>query len=254
MNKLLWSTMKIIGFLLCACVLLSACDKLTIILQASDATPPPQTPEANATPVNETAPCSISGLVFDSDSNQPLSGISVEVFRDLSAIQQRPERLKTNIAATGPDGMFSFNCSWVDKSQFPLLLAVHHADWVATQITGPVIDRSGQWDGIRIPIPMSEIEMRPLRDLLVSFTSKKDGSNWFVVGEVENRSEQSIPCVKVGFSMTTSYQDRLQGEPIRDFGLLIIELRDLHPQEKRAYEKQLPKQVGLGLYSKEECR
>jgi hypothetical protein len=205
-------------------------------------------------PTTEIVQCLISGLIFDSDSNQPLSGVWVSVFRDLSDIQQRPQELKADIATTGPDGKFSFDCNWVDESQFPLLLAVRHADWVETQITGPRIERAGDWEGINIPIQVSEIEMQPLRELLVSFSSKKVGSNWFVVGDVENKSERSFPCIKLRFSISTSYQDRLQGTPSLDLGLLDVELRDLRPHEKRPYEKQLPQQVGFGLYSKEECQ
>jgi hypothetical protein len=215
---------------------------------------PEQTPGVNTRPATETAQCSISGLIFDSDSNTPLSGVLVDVFRDLSAIHQRPERLKAGLATTGPDGTFSFDCSWVEEFQFPIVLAVHHADWVETRITAPKIDRSGHWDGIKIAIPMSEIEMKSLSDVLVSFSSQKNGSDWFVVGEVENISDESMPCVKLSFSMSTSYQDQLQGEPIRDLGILEIEIRDLRPHENRAYEKQLPQPAGFGLSSKEECQ
>lgn len=201
----------------------------------------------------ETTRCSISGLVFDRDSDEPLSGVWVDAYLDLSAIQQRPQRLQAGVATTGPDGKFSLNCGWINESQFPLLLAVRHADWVATRITGPKIDRPGEWDGINIAIPMSEVRLRPLRELRVSFTSRSVGSDWFLVGDVENRSERSFPCVTLRFSMTTSHQDRLQGEPVRDLGFLDVELRDLGPNEKRSLERQLPGQVGFGLHSKEEC-
>src|SRR6058998_3569485 len=44
-----------------------------------------------------TVACSISGLVFDSDSNKPLSGIWVDVYRDLASVQQRPARLSAGV-------------------------------------------------------------------------------------------------------------------------------------------------------------
>jgi len=91
--------------------------------------------------------------------------------------------LKENVAPTGPDGKFSFNCNWITEPQFPVFLAVHHPDWIATRISGTQIERGGQWDGINIAIPMSEIELQPLRELSVSFTAKKVGSDWSVVGD-----------------------------------------------------------------------
>lgn len=198
--------------------------------------------------------CSISGLVFDSDSNRPLSGVWVDLYRDLSSIQQRPKRLKAGVATTGPDGRFSINCSWVKESQYPLLLAVRHQDWVATRITGPKIERSGEWDGIRIPIPMNEIDLKPLRELSVSFSSRKIGSDRFLMGEVENKSGRSFPCVRVRFNMSTSYQDQMQGEPKRDLGFVDVEVRNLRPHEKRPYRKKLPGRVGISLHSKQECQ
>jgi hypothetical protein len=198
--------------------------------------------------------CSLSGLVFDSDSNKPLPGVWVDLYRDLSSIQQRPQVLKAGAATTGPDGRFSINCSWVKESQFPLLLAVRHGEWVATRISGPKIERSGQWDGINIPIPMSEVELEPLRELSVSFSSKKVDSDWLLMGNVENKSGRSFPCIKVRFDMSTSYQDQMQGESKRHLGFLDVEVRDLEPHEKRPYQKKLPQQAGISLDSKQECQ
>lgn len=200
----------------------------------------------------ETA-CSLAGRVFDSDSNKPLSGVWVDLYRDLSSIQQRPQRLEAGVATTGPGGEFFINCSSVKESYFPLLLAVRHRDWVDTKITGPKIERSDEWSGINIPVSMSEIDMKALREISVSFTTRRIDTEQFLVGHIENKSERSFPCIRARFSMTTSYQDQLQGEPKRQLGFLDVELRNIGPREKMPYQKKLPGSVGIGLYSTEEC-
>lgn len=103
--------------------------------------------------------CTISGLVFDSDSNRPLSAVWVDVYRDMT--QGRPERLRAGLATTGPDGRFSFDCGWVAGVHFPLLLAIRRADWVATRITGQRIERPGEWTGINIAISMRGVQLKP---------------------------------------------------------------------------------------------
>lgn len=211
--------------------------------------------ETKLVPSPQASPkCSISGLVFDRDSNLPLSGVWIDLYRDLSSIQQRPHKLKAGVATTGPDGKFSINCSWVKESQYPLLLAVRHQDWVATRITGPKIEHSGEWDGIRIPIPMSEIDLKPLKELSVSFSSRKIGSDRFLMGAVENKSGRSFPCVRVRFNMSTSHQDQMEGEPKRHLGFVDVDVRNLKPHEKRSYRKKLPDRVSISLHSKEECQ
>lgn len=204
----------------------------------------------------ESITCSLSGLVFDSDSNKALPSIKIDIYRDLSDIQQRPKKLRAGVATTGPNGKFTINCSWVKKSQFPLLLALRHQDWVATRITGPKIERSNAWDGINIPISMSGVELKPkknLEEISVSFSSKKIGSDWILSGRIENKSERSFPCIRARFNMSTSYQDKIQGEPDRQLGFLDVEVQNLEPNEKRLYQKKMPKRVGIGLHSKQEC-
>ena len=205
-------------------------------------------------PKEVSSKCSISGLLFDSDKNKPLSGASIDLYRDLRSIQQRPKKLKAGVATTGPDGKFSINCSWVEESQYPLLIAVRHRDWRATRITGPSIERSGEWDGIRIPIPMSEIEPKSLREVEVSFSSRKLNSDRFLMGEIENKSGRSFPCVRVRFNTMTSYQDQVEGEQKRHLGFVDVEVLNLKPHEKRSYQKKLPDRVGISLHSKEECQ
>jgi hypothetical protein len=198
--------------------------------------------------------CSISGFVFDSDSNKPLSAVWVDLYRDLTSIQQRPALLNATVATTGPDGKFSFDCGGIKESQYPLMLAVRHEDWRGTRITGPIIKHSGEWSGINIPIRMSDVELVPLRELPVTFSAKKVGTDWFLTGDIENRSERSFPCIRLTYQMVTSYQDRLQGEPVADLGTVNVEIRNLGPHDKRSYQSKLPKNVGVTGVSKQECR
>ena len=198
--------------------------------------------------------CSISGIVFDSDSNKPLSAVWVDLYRDLTSIHQRPARLIATIATTGPDGKFSFNCGDIKESEYPLKLAVRHEDWLATRITGPTIKHSGEWSGINIPIPMSDVDLVPLRELRVTFSGKQVGTDWFLTGDIENRSERSFPCIRLTYQMLTSYQDRSPGEPVADLGPVNVEIRNLGPHDKRSYQSKLPKQVGVQFASKGECQ
>jgi len=193
----------------------------------------------------------ISGLVYDSDSNKPLSGILIDIYTDRT--DQRPTRLKAGVATTGPDGKFTIDCSWVEDTQFPLRLALRHKNWMATHITGVSIENSNGIKGINIPIQMNRIDMKTLMDIEVSFSSEQIDSNWFLVGKVENRSERSYPCIRARFNMGTSFQDKQNGQPDLDLGFLDIEMQNIEPGEKRAYKKKLPKRVGIKLSSKEEC-
>jgi hypothetical protein len=198
--------------------------------------------------------CSVSGFVFDSDSNKPLSAVWVELYRDLTSIHQRPALLNYTAATTGPDGKFSFDCGGIKDSQYPLMLGVYHQDWLAHQIKGPTIPHSGEWSGINIPIRMSDVDLVPLRELRGTYSVKKVGTDWFITGDIENRSERSFPCIRLTFQMSTSYEDRLQGVPEADLGSVDVEIRNLGPHDKRPYQSKLPKQVGFTLKSKQECR
>ena len=195
----------------------------------------------------------IAGLVFDSDSNSPLSAVILDIYRDMSGAQQRPQRLETNVASTGPVGEFSFSCEEIEQSNYPLLLAVRHRDWLATRITGPKIERPGNWNSIKIPIPMRDIDFKPLIEIGVTFSSKQIGDEEFIVGEIENDSDRSFSCIKLEFGLSTPYHERIQGEPARSLGVLEVEVRDLEPQETRPFQAKLPRPAGFGLDSKREC-
>ncbi|MBL4662397.1 MAG: toll/interleukin-1 receptor domain-containing protein [Flavobacteriaceae bacterium] len=197
--------------------------------------------------------CSISGLVFDSDTNQPLSAIWVDLYRDMRSSKQRPLRLKVNVATTGPNGKFTIDCSWVEESQFPLIIALRHKNWVATRITGARIEDNSGANSINIPISISSIGMKPLPDIGVSYSSKQINSDWFLIGVIENKSERTYPCIGARFRLSTSFQDKQKGEPDEDLGFFDVEVQNLEPSEKRAYKRKLPKQAGIGFYSKSEC-
>ena len=65
--------------------------------------PPVSTP---ADPKIDT--CAMSGLVFDRESNRPLPAVNIGLGSRIPG--QRPETLVRNVATTGPDGTFSFEC------------------------------------------------------------------------------------------------------------------------------------------------
>lgn len=204
---------------------------------------------AMAPPVKE---CVIAGVVFDPSNNQPISAASVGLHRDLSEIRQRPTQLRRGLAITGPDGRFSFDCEWVEESQFPVLLALERQDWLGIHITGPGLPRGGRWEGLNIPLRLRDVELVPLHHIGVSFTSRQRGDEWWISGEFVNNSEQSYPCIRANFRMTEPYDPTRVGKGA-DLGLFRVEVRDLRPHERRNYEKQLPRHVGFGLESKEEC-
>jgi hypothetical protein len=197
--------------------------------------PTPQTAEVSE--------CLLSGVVFDSDSNKPLSAIYIDLYQ--SDPHQRPITFKRAVATTGPDGKFSFDCKWITKSQFPIRLGVSHPDWVFP-VNGPEIERPVRWDGINIPVRMTRVKLKPLREISVSFTVKRSGDDRLIAGEIQNTSSRSFACIKLEF--------RLQGEQHRDLGVIDVEVRNLGPGEKRSYESaKLPGHVGFYLLSKEEC-
>jgi hypothetical protein len=88
---------------------------------------------------------------------------------------------------------------------------------------------------------MIHMDLKPFREVSVSYSSRQDGANWFVVGEVWNTSDQPIPCVSANFLMSTADQPNL--------GILAVEIKNLAPHEKRSYEKQLPRRAGFYLES-----
>ena len=107
--------------------------------------------------------CRIAGLVFDSDTNRPLSGVWLDLYRAPDENYPRPKRLQAGVATTGPDGRFSINCGGVADDAFPLLLAVRHRDWLATHITGQSIAFKDRWDGINIALATKTFDRRENR-------------------------------------------------------------------------------------------
>ena len=230
-------------------------DKLAV-QKPKEAEDPKELQKTQITEKPESNMCSVSGLVFDSDSNKTLSNIQVDLYQDLRGVRQRPKKLKAGVATTGPNGKFTINCNWVEESQFPLLIALRHRDWVGTRITSTKIETSKIWEGINVPISMNGVNLKPqskLKEISVSFSSKKIGSDWVLSGKIVNKSEGSFSCIRARFKMSTSYQDKQLGEPDRNLGFLDVEVQNLKPNETRLYRKKLPKRVGIGLYAKQEC-
>ncbi len=192
-----------------------------------------------------TSPCRISGTVFDSDNDQPLSAISIGVHRETSF---RPEPMRRGVATTGLDGRFGFDCSWIDSSAFPILLSLSHPDWVATRIMNR-IDRPGQWEAVNLPVPMSDVDLVPLREVGISFGTKDRTSEHHIVGGViENDSARAYSCVRFTFQLVRTVDGNRMNA-----GTQVVEARNLLPAEKRPYEQAFPLDAGFHLRSKSEC-
>lgn len=198
----------------------------------------------------EVAECLLSGIVFDSDSNQPLSAVYIDLYSDQRDPHQRgskflPATIKRAAAITGPHGEFSLDCKWIANSQFPIRLGVSHWDWVEAEVTGPKIERPTRWDGINIPISMKSVTLKPvLKGVRFTYTVKKTDGDKLIAGEIQNTLSRSFACIKMKFQMQPS-----------DLGVIDVEVRNLGPGEKRSYESKakLPGQGSFYLLSTEEC-
>jgi hypothetical protein len=98
---------------------------------------------------------------------------------------------------------------------------------------------------------MSTVDLKPLREIGVSFGGKHVGSDWFLYGDVENKSSESFPCIRAKFRMTATNDE---GEAGQDLGEFVVEVRKLGPNEKRPYEQKPPGQVGIRFEEKEVCQ
>lgn len=191
------------------------------------------------------ARCSVSGTVFDRNTNEPISALLVGVQSDTGKTP-RPVPLARHLATTGPDGRFVFQCDWIEAEQFPIRISVSHRDWVATHL-GPKIKESGKWDGINFPIDLAKVTLKekPMPEIGVSFRMRfRDDTRTVVYGEVKNKSEKRFACVKVTFEL------RKDGERS---GTQDVIVRNLKALENRVYEAEFPPNVDFRLLSKKEC-
>ena len=216
--------------------------------------PPPETstqetdgPEefSGEPPTTSATPCVVSGTVFDLNTNNPISALSIGVLSD-NGESTRPVPLDRNVATTGPDGRFTFPCDHISESAFPIQVSVRHRDWVATHL-GPRVTRPGEWQDVNFPIDLKNVDLvdRTLEEIGLSFGSRsRDASRTLVAGNLVNKSDKSYSCVRITFFLSR------KGERS---GVKHLVFRDVNPNETRAYEADFPPDVGFGIQSKAEC-
>ncbi len=188
--------------------------------------------------------CTLSGRVLHIDTGEPLAGVGMDLYR--SVRNQRPQSLSSNVATTGRRGEFTIDCSSISDSNFPLTFGLHRNDWKSHYIIGPEVERPGNQDGLILRMRHGPAPVAPGDLARFSFSSREEDSTWFVSGDVENVSGRNLACVRLRFKMSTSYQDRQRGIPVRDLGVLEVEIRNLAEGEKRRYRQALVGPVGLG--------
>lgn len=92
------------------------------------------------------------------------------------------------------------------------------------------------------------------RDVVVLQWSKQNGGQFDTVkGKVKNNSANHYACVRLNFSLATSYDMRQAGYPVLDLGVLSVDVRDLQPRSERDFSKALPFATGLGINPISEC-
>ncbi|MBX3086252.1 MAG: hypothetical protein KF716_31740 [Anaerolineae bacterium] len=125
---------------------------LTYLGARSTPTPPTaRPPTAQPTAVV----CSVSGHVYDKDTNRPLPNIEVRYHRFTTqgetAYQQR---IRSYLATTDINGSFSAQCSTVEKGNFPLRLELSSAAWhVTTHVTDVYVARGQKTTNVNLYVP-----------------------------------------------------------------------------------------------------
>lgn len=107
------------------------------------------------------AKCRISGVVFDSTENEPLSGVQLSLRTGPTPDARRGKTVAERVATTGPDGSFLLECpAELDDALFPLTIEVWHPNWKPHVVTGEDIALSQTREGVNIPVAVR-------RDMLV---------------------------------------------------------------------------------------
>lgn len=73
--------------------------------------------------------CSVSGTVYNRDNNNPLPGIEIRYPRRTPDPDQYLHNVRSRLATTGDDGKFSFDCSSIEKENFPLRIELNNRNW-----------------------------------------------------------------------------------------------------------------------------
>ena len=97
--------------------------------------------------------CQISGIVFDSTQNEPLSAVQLSLRTGPTPEARRGKTVAKRVATTGPDGSFQLECPVeLDGALFPLTVELGHPNWKAQVITAEQVAALEKRVGVNIPV------------------------------------------------------------------------------------------------------
>jgi len=99
--------------------------------------------------------CSIEGRIFDEETNRPISGVWIDLYRWRGG-PRATSRLKALAATTGPEGRYVINCTNIDQDEFPIILGIRSPAWRGTRFVGQTIEDKDEWKANNIPTQSGE--------------------------------------------------------------------------------------------------
>ena len=97
--------------------------------------------------------CQISGVVFDSTQNEPLSAVQLSLRTGPTPEARRGKTVAKRVATTGPDGSFQLECPVeLDGALFPLTVELWHPNWKAQVVTREQVAALEKRVGVNIPV------------------------------------------------------------------------------------------------------
>ena len=103
--------------------------------------------------------CSLSGRVFNSLDNQPLSGVIIGFYQYTEDVR-KSKQVKFNVATTGLDGIFRADCQDIPDSEFPLRVVLSHPNWKATHLTALKVERGMEKSDINFPVAIRDFDLK----------------------------------------------------------------------------------------------
>lgn len=103
----------------------------------------PRQPPATAIPrpTATAVVCFISGTIFNSDDNQPLSNVQVSYLRITQDNNEDTHRARSKLTTTDIHGHFEADCSSVERENFPLRLRLSRQGWCSEYyVTNEYVD------------------------------------------------------------------------------------------------------------------
>jgi len=180
--------------------------------------------------------------VFYIESERPLSGARISLYSYTDNPRESKE-VRLDVAATGPDGGFKIDCYGIAKVEFPLRIVLSHPDRNGIFLTNLRIDSGDERTGINLPVntdflPEKEI---PERDVTMSYSLERNGSDNYVVGTVENKTSNHYRCIRAEFFLHPA-------------NTVPIDIRNLRPHDRRPYKLKLPYLANHYLKSMSKCK